>query len=65
MINVTLQHVVFTDINDKSATSKLQENMHTTSSVLAESKQTENTPVLFSTLVMLVGTRLHGLSFFS
>ena len=65
MINVTLQHVVFTDINDKSATSKLQENMHTTSSVLAESKQTENTPVLFSILVILMGTRLHGLSFFS
>ena len=34
-------------INDKSATSKLQENMHTTSSVLAESKQTEKTsPIL-------------------
>ena len=47
MINVTLQHVAFTDIKDKSATLKLQENIHTTSSALAEPKLTENTsPIL-------------------
>ena len=46
MINVTLQHVAFTDFKDKSATSKLQENIHTTSSI-TESKSTESTnPVL-------------------
>ena len=44
MINVTLQHVAFTDVKDKSATSKLQENI---SSEFAEPKPTENTsPIL-------------------
>ena len=47
MINVTLQHLAFMDIKDKSATSKLRENMDTTSSELAEPKPTENTsPIL-------------------
>ena len=41
MINVTLQHVAFTDIKDKSATSKLQENILTTLSILTEPKPTE------------------------